>query len=54
MRFVFSLDDMDNFSTPVKSNLLKQNLGSVEMLIELICFNFDTVGEEMAFIFSKE
>ena len=54
LRFVFSRDELDTIPVSTQHNLLKRNLGCIQMLSQIISFNIDSVQGEMEFIFSKE
>ena len=53
LRFVFSLDDMDKVPALTQHQLLRRNLGCIQMLTQIISFNLNDVEEETKFIWTK-
>ena len=53
LRFVFSLDDMDKVPALAQHQLLRRNLGCIQMLTQIISFNLNDVEEETKFIWTK-
>ena len=50
---MFSLDDMDKIPALTQHQLLRRNLGCIQMLTQIISFNLNDVEEETKFIWTK-
>ena len=53
IRFLFTLDDMRNLSSPAQHSLLRSNLSNVQMLAQIFTCNLRTIQDEVSFIFSQ-